>query len=242
MSRKPHILITRPTLRAKETAQAVELAFPDHFDLTLAPLLEVVEEPADPDLDGVQGVLFTSQNAVEVAARRWELTHLPALCVGNATTQAAQKAGFAAHSAEGDASTLATLAVMSYLPGAGDYLHLRGEHGAGDLAGALAVEGIGLREAIIYDQRPVSLPEDVLDLLAAGEFDAVLLYSQRTAALLLDAIKDVPLPLQTSLIALSHGVAEALPNAISKRLIVAERPDQPAMLAQLSNFAVHNFQ
>jgi len=120
---KRNILITRPAVQAAETAEIIEEQFPGVFETVAAPLLEIVSEQADPDLDGLQGVLFTSRNGVEEAAKRWELTHLPALCVGDATTLAAQRCGFAAFSASGDTSTLATLVVQSYLPNAGDFLY-----------------------------------------------------------------------------------------------------------------------
>lgn len=234
VTEKPRILITRPSTLGEETVKQIELAYPNCFEMTLAPLLRIVEEPADPDISGLQGVLFTSRNAVEVAARRWELTHLPALCVGDATARAAQAAGFSALSAAGDSSTLATLAVQCHLPDAGDFIHLRGAESIGDLAGTLASEGIGLREAIIYDQRPDDLSSDVLDLLAADAYAAVLLYSPRTASLFAQVIGELPpiQPLQA--ICMSHAVAEALGPNSELHVKIAEKPDQIAMIAALS--------
>lgn len=235
MPEKVHILITRPSPRGDETAAQIEMAFPDRFQMTVAPLMRSVDEPADPDLNELQGVLFTSRNAVEVAARRWDLTHLPALCVGDATTKAAQQAGFSAHSAAGDSSTLATLAVQSYLPGAGDFLHLRGADSIGDLAGTLAVEGIGLREAIIYDQRPCDWGEDVLDLLAGDAFQAVLLYSPRSAALFAQVMDELPPVAPLKAFCLSQAVADALGPATNMHVEIAEKPDQIALFACLSS-------
>ena len=234
MTDKPRILITRPERQAAETAEAIAQAYPDRFDVTVSPLLAITEEPADPDFDNLQGVLFTSRNAVEVAAHLWSLQHLPALCVGDATARAAEAAGVTAFSAEGDASTLSTLAVQAYLPEAGDYIHLRGAESAGDIAGALAAEGIGLREAIIYDQRPVDLSEDTLDLLAADAISAVMLFSPRTASLFEQAVAELPLPVSTTAICISPAVAESLSDETVTAKSVAVRPDLTAMLATLS--------
>ncbi len=234
MAEKPRILITRPQGLAEETVNRIEAAFPGRFDCTIAPVLRIVDEPAEPDLEGLQGVLFTSRNAVEAAARRWELTHLPALCVGDATAKAATRAGFSAYSAAGDSSTLATLAVQSYLPDAGDFIHLRGAESIGDLAGSLAVEGIGLREAIIYDQRPCELDEDVLDLLAGGAFRAVLLYSPRSAALFTQFAGEFPPAEPLMACCMSHAVAEALGPDSELEVQIAEKPDQIALFSCLN--------
>lgn len=231
---KQYILITRPEALGAETAAQIEAQFPGQFETVIAPLLHIVSEPADPDLDGLQGVLFTSRNGVEEAAKRWSLTHLPALCVGDATTRAAQRADFAAFSASGDTSTLATLVVESYLPDAGDFLYLRGAESAGDLAGTLAVEGISLREAIIYDQRPKDLPEDILDQLAADGFDAVMLYSPRTAALFAQAVHELPKIRPVRAICMSAAVAREIENSERFVAVIADRPDQQAMLSCLA--------
>ena len=103
---------------------------PGRFRPVVSPVLEIVPLPAPLDLDGLQGLIFTSANGVEQFAARSPDRSLPAWCVGAMTAAAARRAGFAARSADGDVGDLAALVVAGHRPGAGDFLHLRGAHAA----------------------------------------------------------------------------------------------------------------
>ncbi|MEL6234802.1 MAG: uroporphyrinogen-III synthase, partial [Pseudomonadota bacterium] len=154
------LLLTRPIDQAQEFAASVAAALPGRYEPVYWPLIRIEREPAELALDDVQGLLFTSANGVRAFAQASPRRDIPALCVGDGTATAARAAGLIASSARGDAGALAQLAVASHLPGAGAYLHLRGRDTTGDIAGALAVEGIEVREAVLYAARPaMDVPE-----------------------------------------------------------------------------------
>jgi len=91
-----------------------------------------------------------------------------------------------------------------------------------------------LREAIIYDQRPKDLPEDVLDQLAADGFDTVMLYSPRTAALFAQAVSELPKIQPVRAICMSAAVAQEIQESEQFVAVIADRPDQSAMLSCLA--------
>lgn len=177
------LLLTRPEAQSRAFAAALEAALPGRFQAIVAPLIEIVPVDAAIDLAGAQGLLFTSANGVEQFAARWDSRDLPAFCVGGMTAEAAVQAGFNARSSDGDVAALAALVAAAHRPGAGDFLHPRGRHAAGDLTGRLAGVGVPARAAEVYDQMPRPLSAEARAQLARGEVDAVAVFSPRTAML-----------------------------------------------------------
>lgn len=242
------LLVTRPAGEAEAFAAAVEAALPGRFRPVFFPLLRIEEESVPVPLDGVQALLFTSGNGVRAFARAVGLRSLPALCVGEGTAEAARAAGLAATSAGGDVGALARLAAASWQPGAGDYLHVRGRASAGDLAGALAAEGIGVREVVLYDARPAAaVPAPVAEALEAGRIAAVTLFSPRTARLLAafaaeaaEAGRGWALR-RAEAVAISRAAAEPLGHLGFREVHVATTPDQPGMIAALGASAAGRY-
>ncbi len=149
--------------------------------------------------------MITSKAAVDIVAGRPDraaLTRLPLYVVGDATAAAARAAGFPhVVSAAGDVEALAeTIRRDGLAPGA-TVLHLAGRDRAGDLAGLLAPDGITVAIAVLYRAEPSeTLPEAVAAALRAGAIDAILVYSERSAAALAasigraglsDAVRDI---------------------------------------------------
>ena len=156
----------------------------------IAPLLDIAPVGGALDLDGAQGLLFTSANGVEQFAARSPERGLPAFCVGAMTAEAARRAGFSARSADGDVAALAALAIAAHRPGGGPFVHVRGRHAAGDLTGRLKAAGVPARAAEIYAQVPRPLAPEAAALLAAGGVRAVALFSPRSARLFAAAVRD----------------------------------------------------
>ena len=208
---------------------------PGRFRPVVSPVLEIVPLPAPLDLDGLQGLIFTSANGVEQFAARSPDRSLPAWCVGEMTAAAARRAGFAARSADGDVGDLAALVVAGHRPGAGDFLHLRGAHAAGDLTGRLAAAGVPARAAAIYDQRPRPLTAEALALLAAGGMDVLTFFSPRTARLVAAAGRGAGWNLsRTVAVALSPAADAAFAGPEPALRRIAAAPTRDGMLAALA--------
>lgn len=222
------LILTRPHHQSMEFWAHVAAHCPGKFEPVLTPLLEIRPELASVDLTNVQAILFTSRNGVDLFGQISSRRDVLALCVGARTAAAAQMLGMSASNAGADAAALASLAAMSYVPEAGHFLHLRGAHATGDIASALAAEGIPVEEQILYDQIALDLTDEAKAVLAAKSC-VVPLFSPRTATAFVDGLGGMTPP-DLRFVAISHNTASPLRSLNSGIVVVAERPDVPSML------------
>ena len=228
------VLITRP--RAEAAALAADLAARGH-EVTVEPLLTI--EPLKgvvPALAGVQAIVLTSAHAVPALPATG--VRLPVFAVGGATARAAQAHGCEeVHAAGGDAPSLARLVGARCRPAAGPLLHLAGAEVRPGLAEALAAAGFALRRQTVYRAvaaRGLSAP--LVEALRRGAIDAVLLFSPRTATILVELIAAhhlVGCLGRTEAICLSGAVAAPCRRLAWRAVRVAPRPEVGSLLAQL---------
>jgi len=230
------VLVTRPREDAEETA--VRLRARGHTVL-IAPLIEIrfVDGPEIP-FGGVQAILATSSNGVHALARRTSRRDVPLFAVGAQTARAAHSSGFATvKSADGDARALAAATVNWAKPNAGALLHAAGAETKGALAESLRAAGFEVRTEVLYDAIGVNeLSTNVLIALTAGNLDAVLLFSPRSARIFSDCVVKADVADScTALEALciSAVAADKLSALPFRAVHVAKRPDQEALLALL---------
>jgi uroporphyrinogen-III synthase len=230
------VLVTRAEPGAAQTARRL-------LDLgwtpVVAPLLRIVAvKEARIDLSGVQAVLFSSANGVRAFADLGGGTDVTALCVGDATALAAREAGFRdVRSAEGDATALAILARTALDPHAGAVLWASGEDVARDVGAILGQSGFEIRRAVLYRAEPEArLPEGAARTLRGRALCAVLFHSARAAEAFAALAADARLggrAASVDAICISGRVAEAARTLAWARVVVAESPDEDAMLAAL---------
>ena len=116
-------------------------------------------------------------------------------------------------------------------PDKGALLHVCGEDSGGGLAQDLTDRGFSVRRAVLYRVDAVSiLPPVARDALAAGQVDAALFFSPRSARIFCDLAQGLPLNGVTAL-AISPATVGALRGFGQVR--VAARPNQDALLALL---------
>lgn len=224
----PLLLLTRPAAQsARFAGEAAQALGP--LRVVTAPLLEMrfLDRPLPA---GARGLVFTSANGVHALARRGSGAGLPAWCVGARTAQAAQEAGFDARIGGADAAALVDRLISAAPPG--PLLHVRGIHGRGAVVERLNSAGIETKEAVLYDQRALSLTEEAKAALQGNGPVLVPLFSPRTAEVFAGEAADARAPLH--IVALSPAVAAALGDLPRASLDVAEQPDAPAMIAALA--------
>ncbi len=227
------VLVTRPADDAEETAALLRAR---GHDPLVAPLLSVRYHDGHPlHLEGVQAILATSANGVRAFARRTARRDLPVFAVGAQTAEAARAAGFAdVRNADGNAKTLGR-AVRGWakLDG-GTLLHAAGAEAEGRLAGLLRADGFTVRNEVLYDVPAVeSFPDSARAALQAGELDAVLLYSARSAQAFAACIARAGFPAACAgLVAccISEAAAKPLAGLAFKAVRIAARPNQTALL------------
>ncbi len=233
-----HLLVTRPEPDASVLAEQLRVL---GHEVTVAPLMEIVTRDFVVDLEGVQGVLFTSANGVRAYAERVGTppAGLVAHAVGPACAEAARAAGWQQVSvADGDVHALTALVAAQVDPEAGRLVHVSGKAAAGDLAGALAAFGFSVSRIVGYEARTVdSLPDNVRGVLETGALDGVLLFSPRSAKIYADRVEKAGLSAKAGSVTaycLSSAVADALKAQISAPCVVATAPETPHLIALLS--------
>jgi uroporphyrinogen-III synthase len=225
------VLLTRPEpdgLRSAARLRALG------HDVILAPLMR--GETLKADFGGpFAAVLMTSANAARAILehpRFAELRALPVCTVGDHSAEVARAVGFAeVVSAQGALDDLVRLVAARFANAR--LLYLAGEDRAGDLAAELAGHRIKVETAVVYRAvAATTLPPEVAQALGANQLDAVLHYSRRSAATLLQlaaAAGAVNTLLGLAHYCLSDAVAVPLREAGARRIAVAPHPGESSL-------------
>lgn len=231
------LLITRPLPEARRTAALLHAR---GHDALIAPLLSI---EAIPDIDLGSGpwaaILLTSGNAVPAIAGYSQfdrLKALPVFTVGKRTAQAASQAGFRdVTSSDGDGADLARLVSSRLAGAAAPVLYLAGSDRARDLAGDLSAKGIKAETVVVYRATASgTLPEEARAAMASGTVNGALHYSRRTVAIFVECANAAGVAGSIRSLThycLSRRAAEPLAAAGATHIIVAEQPDEAALLA-----------
>jgi uroporphyrinogen-III synthase len=231
-----YVLVTRPEPAAERTAAALIARGHEAWKV---PLMQV--EPVAADLSGHWGaVIVTSANAPSVIAddpARDALRKLPLFAVGERSAQAAREAGFAdVTSAGGDVRDLVQLLRERQADTAAPLLYLAGEERAADLIGELTARGIAAKLRVVYRAVAAPFPDELVAALEAGDVQAVLHFSRRSAENFIAGARAAGIAEQALAVrhyCLSAQVAEPLMAAGAKRVAVAPRPEEAALVELL---------
>jgi uroporphyrinogen-III synthase len=233
------LVVTRPRPDGERTAGALRAR---GHEVLVAPLMKV--EPVPADLGGDWGaVVITSAHAPAAIAgnpARAALLALPLLAVGQRSAEAARAAGFTeVTSAGGDVRDLLRLLVARRPDAVAPLLYLAGEDRTADLIGDLSVNGIAAEMKVVYRAVTAPYPPVLIEALQAGEVDAVLHFSKRSADNYLSGAKAAGLLAQALAprhVCLSAQVAAPMAAAGAPRVAVAPRPDEAAMIELLGRW------
>lgn len=221
-----NVWITRAQPAAEATAGRVRALGHEPF---VAPLLRVRRiEDARIDLRGVAALAFTSANGVQTFAQAEPRRDLRVFAVGAATAAAARAVGFrSVLSSDGDVEVLAHGIAARRRELKGAVLHPGAVEPSGDLAGALAAEGVEARALPIYETGPSELDDEALAALAAQ--DVVLLHSAKAARLFADLAERTPVS-HLRAFCLSRAVMEPLVQTPLVSVAFAPFPLESALL------------
>lgn len=233
MAPPPLLLLTRPADAAARFAAEWRARVGAEAPVLIAPVTEIRALPPERDPGGYRVLIFTSANGVSAAGR--PARGQAAWCVGRRTAEAAAAAGFRARAAGGDAEAL--IAAIRVSGDSGPFLHLRGREARVAVAARLRAAGMKCDEAVVYEQRPLPLSEAALACLAGPAPVLLPLFSANSASRLAAAIGAGGARAPLRLAAISHAAASAWDGPAPARLLVARRPDAPAMLETLQLLA-----
>src|SRR6476646_93297 len=229
------VVVTRPRADGARTAAALEAR---GHEVLLAPLMQVERIAAD--LAGVWGgVIVTSANAPGALddAAKAALLGLPVYAVGQRSAEAARGAGFTdVACADGDARDLVRLIAQRQIPAKAPLLYLAGEDRAADLIEMLAARVLAAELRVVYRAVTLPFPPELEAALEAGDVEAVLHFSRRSAQSYVAGARDAGIAdpaLAVLHYCLSDQVAEPLRAAGAGQVAVAPRPDEAALIALL---------
>jgi len=232
--RKTTVLITRP----REAALAVErILEPLGYRTLVEPLLTI--EPIDQITvipKTIQALALTSAHAVPALSD--VAKDLPVFVVGSATASAARAAGFGRlHVSDGDGAALADLIKERCSPKDGGILHVSGDVIREEMRQHLEEAGFDLQRQIVYRAAAsMGFSEPTVSAWRLKEITAVLLYSPRTASILVDLLRSHALIHhvdRTSAICLSEATATPCRVLAWEKICVATRPHQDALIRAL---------
>jgi uroporphyrinogen-III synthase len=180
--------------------------------------------------------VLTSRNAVQACPP--SVHDRPVFAVGTATATQASEAGFSrVLNADGDATALATLISDTLSPAEGALFLPAGQGQAVDLAVSLRQHGFRVLRRVAYQAAPVeSLPQAAATCLRQGQVAIAMFFSGQTSrhfvrlvreAELVESLRDV------EAVSISERAAMALRFLPWRRISVAAKPNQDAMLALL---------
>jgi uroporphyrinogen-III synthase len=228
------VLITRPEPGATQTA--ARLTALGHVPI-VAPVLSIIVRTTNAP-GRVAATLLTSRNAI--AGCPPFLRDRPVFAVGTATAALAAAAGFTrVFDADGDATALAALVASTLSPANGS-LFLPTAQGQGtELAESLRKYGFHVIRRVAYQAAGVpALPDVAATNLRQGQIAAAMFFSGETsrhfvrllrAADLVDAVRNV------KAVSISERAAVALRPLPWRRISVAVKPNQDAMLVLLND-------
>ena len=230
------VVVTRPLPQGEQTAAALRA---HGHDVLLAPLMKV--EPIAADLSGTWGaVVVTSANAPPAIAAdpaREALLTLPLFAVGRRSAEAARAAGFTdVTSAGGDVRDLVRLLAERKANGGAPLLYLAGADRAADLIAELAARGIAAEMRVVYRAVTAPFPPELVAALQAGDVEAVLHLSRRSAENYLAGARQAGIAqaaLAVRHYCLSAPVAAPLQVAGARHVAVAPQPQEAALIALL---------
>ena len=220
------ILLTRPEADARKSAQALGAV---GFETLIAPLFEIVPTgEAKPDA-AFTALLATSTHAFDTLTP--SLLSLPLHVVGERTAEAAQRNGFHVAQIAADGEHLARMIGQ----GATHFLYLAGRERRPELEAHLTQQGHRVTPWIVYETKSaLHVPLQAQAALAAGQIDAVLHFSTRSAALFRTLAQKAGIERQAlapAQIAISTRAARELAGA--ERITIAPTPDLAGLISAL---------
>lgn len=222
---KKRIWVTQSRPRGKDSAadfEAIGLQAVSSPLLNIVVNSDMIDEPSR-DIH----LIFTARNGVRAFAQKHDARDYSVTCVGDATAELLNEHGFKdVKSVGGEAKDVIDWIVKTY-PKTQAIHHCAGRHVRGRIVETLKDAGYNAERIEYYASVPVTeLPVDIED------FDYVALYSPLGAETFASLIKTMDVSNLTSL-SISQATDEALGGTNLATRLIANTPDQAAMMAEL---------
>jgi uroporphyrinogen-III synthase len=236
------IFVFRPPAEAERTAAALRV---HGHEPVLAPLFAVSRLPEPAPEGPFAALVLTSGNAVPALADLPpECRDLPVFTVGARSAAKVREAGFAdARSADGNRHALIGL-IGDSLAAPARLLLIVGRDRHEDVGERLTEAGFGVTVWEAYAAQAVAaFPDAAVEALRQGRVEGALHYSARGVQTCLALAREAGVAealLDLTHVALSADVAGPLIAAGASTILVAEHPEEAALLAALDQVSARN--
>ena len=228
------VVVTRPQFDGERTAATLRAR---GHDVLLAPLMRI--EPLGANLAGTwSAVIVTSANAINAIAdnsARDGLTKVLVVCHWpTQRRRGAERRLLGCQIGRWRCARSGAHVVAQRMTAKAPMIYLAGEDRAADLVSELSAHGIGAETRTVYRSITAPFPPALVGALTAGEIDAVLHFSRRSAENYVDGARKAGITgpaLAVRQLCLSAQVAE--PLAAAGQIFIAARPDEAALMELL---------
>ncbi len=207
------------------------------FIPVLSPVIEIAATGAQLPQGAYDALLASSAKGVEFARGAEAFKPLPLHAVGERTAHAARAQGLLPDIVAGNAEAILPLLFERYQRPA-HFLYLAGRDRQQTLEAGLKAAGHRIIAVEVYEARAAkALSQEAVDAIVAGEIDAVLHYSRRSAEIFIALAKSAGILEKTRAalhVALSQEVALPLLCENIPYVGIAERPDEDHLLELLA--------
>ena len=227
-------------LRAREDAQrTAEKLAALGFACVLSPVLEIVATGAKTPAGDFDAVIVTSAKALEHGDQPESLRRLPIFAVGERTAALAERRGWRVAGVAPESAALLPL-ILERRPSPARLLYLAGRQRRETAETALRRAGREVFALETYEAREAAaLTREAAEALARGELSAALHYSPRSAEIFARLVlRDNLVTAARTLVhfAISAETAAALRALSAPRTLVADAPNEDALLRRLATF------
>lgn len=220
--KSPLLIMIRPALQSAQTVQDLTQRLGRMPRVIVNPLMTIQDLKASVPDDLPMPFIFTSQNAVSIAARKTKRRG-DVFCVGLRVAKLAQEMGF------NPIETFQTAGEMLARGLPSNCSYMRGAQVSMDLAKTAKVS---ISEVILYRQTP--LPLSTMTRKQISRSSIVPVYSENMAMRLVDVTQGIPQ--KPSVVCISDKAARPLQNLQFSKVIVAPEPTAQAMIDTVSSY------
>jgi uroporphyrinogen-III synthase len=229
------VLVTRPQPQADATIAHLTAR---GIDGIAAPLFTITQKSSAPP-DEADIVILTSQHAIPFCSRHAFLLHATALCVGDQTASAAQKAGFTTViSCQGDARDVLAWIQAHDPEKKQTYLRLTGDYDEDTLFQQLTQDHYRITRLETYAVTAHAiLPAPVIALIEEKALDGILFFSPRAAQVFSQLVTQAIGPQACRHLTawcISEATARAANDLAYQKIAFAAAPTERDLLALLA--------
>tara|TARA_Y100000746_G_C15429249_1_gene417846 strand:- start:440 stop:1132 length:693 start_codon:yes stop_codon:yes gene_type:complete len=225
-----NILITRPIVQSRRFYSYLIRNFGNRVNIIISPVIKIKPFVVDIGLNQFDGIIFTSENAVKAFEKLDINTKKGIFCVGRQTAKYAEFIGLSVSHTERDTTDLIAFLLKNKIQLR--LLYLCGNNISVDLTKALSTSLTSVYSKVIYEQVPMKLTREAIELLSQKNPVLVPIFSERSGCFLSKQFtKKMTSP--RIAVCLSSQIANNIAKNEYDKILTSQNPDMESLIALL---------